>query len=79
MPEPTENGEETGMQGKSELEQIQYKQSKTTNESLESTRRMMALCDESKEAGIRTLVALDDQGEQLDRIEDDNDKINADM
>lgn len=34
---------------------------------------------QSKEAGIRTLVALDEQGEQLDRIEEDMDKINTDM
>jgi len=67
------------MGGKSELEQIQFKASQVTDDSLESTRRMMALCDESKEAGIRTLVALDDQGEQMDRIEEDMDKINADM
>lgn len=40
---------------------------------------MLALCEESKEAGIRTLVALDDQGEQLDRIEDGMDQINQDM
>ncbi|KAG8183500.1 hypothetical protein JTE90_003852 [Oedothorax gibbosus] len=67
------------MGGKSELEQIQFKSNQVTDDSLESTRRMMALCDESKEAGIRTLVALDDQGEQMDRIEEDMDKINADM
>ena len=40
-----------------------------TDESLESTRRMLALCDESKEAAISTLVNLDDQGEQLETIE----------
>nr|XP_050037526.1 synaptosomal-associated protein 25-like isoform X5 [Dermacentor andersoni] len=50
-----------------------------TAESLERTRNMISLCEESKEAGIRTLVALDEQGEQLDRIEEDMDKINADM
>ena len=32
-----------------------------TDESLESTRRMMDLCAEAKDAGIKTLVALDDQ------------------
>ncbi|XP_054716398.1 synaptosomal-associated protein 25-like [Uloborus diversus] len=79
MPEQADVGGEDGMHGKSELEQIQFKSSQVTDDSLESTRRMMALCDESKEAGIRTLVALDDQGEQLDRIEEDMDKINADM
>ncbi|KAH3859356.1 hypothetical protein DPMN_102075 [Dreissena polymorpha] len=47
--------------------------------SLESTRRMMALCEESKEVGIKTLVMLDEQGEQLDRIEEGMDQINADM
>jgi len=46
---------------------------------LESTRRMLALCDESKEAGIKTLVMLDDQGEQLERIEGGLDTINQDM
>ncbi|XP_042295588.1 synaptosomal-associated protein 25-like [Sceloporus undulatus] len=48
-------------------------------ESLESTRRMLQLVDESKDAGIRTLVMLDDQGEQLDRIEDGLDQIIQDM
>jgi synaptosomal-associated protein 25 len=49
------------------------------NKSLESTRRMLLLCEESKEAGIKTLVMLDEQGEQLDRIEEGADKINQDM
>ncbi|XP_065291774.1 synaptosomal-associated protein 25 isoform X5 [Dermacentor albipictus] len=64
---------------RSELEMIQLKMNQTTDESLERTRNMISLCEESKEAGIRTLVALDEQGEQLDRIEEDMDKINADM
>jgi synaptosomal-associated protein 25 len=50
-----------------------------TDESLESTKRMLALCDESKGAGIRIIVLLDQQGEQLYRIEEDMNKINADM
>ncbi|CAD6231979.1 GSCOCG00001682001-RA-CDS [Cotesia congregata] len=102
---------------RTELQELQLKADQTTDESLESTRRMLALCEESKEAGIRTLVALDDQGghtarwaflfsfisqynltlndsedvgantlmmldhqgEQLDRIEEGMDQINADM
>ncbi|XP_076315770.1 synaptosomal-associated protein 25-like isoform X2 [Tachypleus tridentatus] len=63
----------------SESAVLQNRINDSTAESLESTRRMMALCEESKDAGIRTLVALDEQGEQLDRIEEDMDKINADM
>lgn len=64
---------------RTELEELQYKAATVTDESLESTRRMLNLMEESKEAGIRTLVALDDQGEQLDRIEEGMDRINADM
>ncbi|KAI5643191.1 SNAP-25 family domain-containing protein [Phthorimaea operculella] len=64
---------------RSELEQLQHRAGQVTDESLESTRRMKQLCEESKEAGIRTLVALDDQGEQLERIEEGMDQIKADM
>ncbi|XP_064600232.1 synaptosomal-associated protein 25-like isoform X5 [Liolophura sinensis] len=62
-----------------ELQEIQMKANETTDESLESTRRMVGLLEESKEAGIRTLVMLDEQGEQLDRIEEGMDQINQDM
>lgn len=62
-----------------ELAELQFKANKTTDDSLESTRRMLQLCDESKEAGFRTLMGLDEQGEQLDKIEEDLDKVNADM
>lgn len=64
---------------KTELGQLEFKANKVTDESLEATRRMLALCDGAKEAGIRTLVGLDEQGEQLDKIDEDMDKINADM
>ncbi|KAH8310802.1 hypothetical protein KR044_003075 [Drosophila immigrans] len=64
---------------RTELQELQLKSAQVADESLESTRRMLSLMDESKEAGIRTLVALDDQGEQLDRIEEGMDRINADM
>jgi len=64
---------------RTELSTIQMQMNQTTNESLESTRRMIVLCDESKEAGIRTLVMLDEQGEQLDAIDSGMDRINAEM
>ncbi|XP_066540200.1 SNARE_SNAP25N and SNARE_SNAP23C domain-containing protein isoform X2 [Hoplias malabaricus] len=47
--------------------------------SLESTRNMRLLLEESKDAGIKTLVMLDEQGEQLERIEEGLDQINQDM
>jgi synaptosomal-associated protein 25 len=62
-----------------ELSAIQTQMNQTTNESLESTRRMLGLCEDSKEAGIRTLVMLDEQGEQLDAIDSGMDRINAEM
>ncbi|KAM7535366.1 hypothetical protein Aperf_G00000093491 [Anoplocephala perfoliata] len=62
-----------------ELDQIKFKMNAVTDESLDATRRMMAMCEEAKEAGISTLVMLDDQGEQLDRINEGMDQINEDM
>ncbi|XP_062995956.1 synaptosomal-associated protein 25-like [Elgaria multicarinata webbii] len=62
-----------------ECENVEQRIHQVNNESLESTRRMLQLVDESKDAGIRTLVMLDDQGEQLDRIEDGLDQIIQDM
>lgn len=62
-----------------ELEALQLQIGQISNDSLESTRRMKKLCEESKEYGIKTLVALDDQGEQLDKIEKGMDSIRYDM
>ncbi|XP_021963864.1 synaptosomal-associated protein 25 isoform X2 [Folsomia candida] len=76
---PAPGGAGADRRGYDELERIQMQSNQIVDESLESTRRMLQLCEESKEAGIRTLVALDDQGEQLDRIEGGMDQINNDM
>jgi synaptosomal-associated protein 25 len=64
---------------RTELEEIQLKINMQADESLDATRRMLAMCEESKDAGIRTLVMLDEQGEQLDRIDEGMDQINQDM
>lgn len=69
----------TGRDSPNDLQEIQLQMNAVTDESLESTRRMLAMCEESKDAGIRTLVMLDEQGEQLDRIEEGMDQINQDM
>ena len=37
------------------------------------------MCEEAKDSGIKTLVMLDDQGEQLEKFEKGVDGINADM
>ncbi|XP_069464416.1 synaptosomal-associated protein 25-like isoform X1 [Ambystoma mexicanum] len=64
---------------RNELEEMQRRADQLADESLESTRRMLQLVEGSKDAGIRTLVALDEQGEQLERIEEGMDNINKDM
>lgn len=48
-----------------DIDQLREKCDQITDDSLESTRRMLKLVEDSKEAGIRTLVALDEQGEQI--------------
>ncbi|XP_051934139.1 SNARE_SNAP25N and SNARE_SNAP23C domain-containing protein [Hippocampus zosterae] len=63
----------------SEHEELQRRADRLTDESLESTRRMTQLVEESKDAGIRALVMLDEQGEQLERIEEGLDQIDSDM
>ncbi|XP_037681685.1 synaptosomal-associated protein 23-like [Choloepus didactylus] len=50
-----------------------------TNESLETTRRILGLAIESQSTGIKTITRLDEQGEQLNRIEEGMDQINKDM
>ncbi|XP_014205907.1 synaptosomal-associated protein 25 isoform X2 [Copidosoma floridanum] len=79
MPAPTSAAAAEPAPPRTELQELQFKADQTTDESLESTRRMLALCEESEELGANTLMMLDHQGEQLDRIEEGMDQINADM
>ncbi|KAM8834021.1 synaptosome associated protein 23.1 isoform 1-T1 [Synchiropus picturatus] len=61
------------------VEQITMRANQVTDESLESTRRMLQLAEESKQTGTNTIVMLDQQGEQLRRVEEGMDQINQDM
>ncbi|XP_028251672.1 synaptosome associated protein 23.1 isoform X2 [Parambassis ranga] len=61
------------------VEQMTMRANQVTDESLESTRRMLQMAEESKQTGVNTMVMLDHQGEQLRRVEEDMDKINQDM
>ncbi|KAM9044981.1 synaptosomal-associated protein 23-like [Megaptera novaeangliae] len=60
-------------------EEIQLRANQVTDESLESTRRILGLATESQDAGMKTITMLDEQGEQLKRIEEGMDQINKDM
>ncbi|KAJ8414574.1 hypothetical protein AAFF_G00037760 [Aldrovandia affinis] len=64
---------------RTELEELQRRANQVTDESLERTRNMIQCGEETKDAGIRILVMLDEQGEQLDHIEEGMDQINQDM
>ena len=52
---------------------------KVTDDSLAATHRMKQMMEEATDAGVNTLVMLDEQGEQLERIEEGMDQINNDM
>ncbi|XP_035236674.1 synaptosomal-associated protein 23-like isoform X2 [Anguilla anguilla] len=61
------------------VEDIALRANQVTDESLESTRRMLQLAEESRQTGVNTITMLDEQGEQLQRVEEGMDKINEDM
>ncbi|CAN9502486.1 unnamed protein product [Ophioblennius macclurei] len=61
------------------VEEITMRANQVTDESLESTRRMLQMAEESKQMGANTMVMLDQQGEQLRNVESGMDQINTDM
>jgi len=62
-----------------ELQRMQRRADEVTDESLDSTRRILRVAEETQDVGIKTLVMLDEQGEKLDRVEETLDDINAEM
>ncbi len=58
---------------------IDQKIDHVTNESLDSTKRMRQVAEETNRMGVDTLVTLNEQGEQLDNIENRMDEINVDL
>jgi len=63
----------------SDLERFKAQQNAVADQSLESTRNMVRLVEESQAAGVNTITMLEQQGEQLNRIEGGLDNINAEM
>ena len=59
--------------------EIQVRAHQITNESLESTRRILGLAIESWDTEIKTITTLDEQGEQPNRREEGMDQITKDM
>lgn len=50
-----------------------------TNDSVDATRRIRAIAEETNQIGVDTLVTLNEQGEQLDNVERRLDEINVDL
>ncbi len=50
-----------------------------TNESLDATRRIRQVAEDTNRVGVNTLVTLNEQGEQLDNVERRLDEINVDL
>ena len=63
----------------SDLEALQLKASIITDATLESTRRMKILVEESESTGIKTIETLEYQGEKLKRVENGLDGMRSDM
>uniref|UniRef100_A0A0G2K3F2 Multifunctional fusion protein n=1 Tax=Rattus norvegicus TaxID=10116 RepID=A0A0G2K3F2_RAT len=61
-----------------ELGEMQRGADQLAMRSLESTRRMLQLVEESKDAGIRTLVMLDEQGDEMKRKEEGLSQVSGD-
>ena len=62
-----------------EAERLENRIDMVTNETLDATRRIRQVAEETNQIGIDTLVTLNEQGEQLDNIEVKVDNIGADL
>ena len=62
-----------------EAERLQNRIDMVTDESLAATHRIRQVAEETNQIGIDTLVTLNDQGEQLDNIENRVDNIEVDL
>lgn len=50
-----------------------------TNETVDATRRIRQVAEETNQMGVETLLTLNEQGEQLDNVERRMDEINVDL
>lgn len=62
-----------------ETDDLRLRAEQLTDDSLESTRRTRQLAEQAMQTGVETMVALDEQGEQLERIDQHLDDINDDL
>lgn len=62
-----------------EAERLEQRIDMVTDETLDATRRMRQVAEETNQVGVDTLVTLNEQGEQLDNVENRLDTIGADL
>ena len=62
-----------------EADRLEHRIDVVTDESLAATQRIRQVAEETNQIGVDTLGTLQDQGEQLDRIENQVDKIEVDL
>lgn len=58
---------------------IEGEQDRVTNESLDATRRMVRTAEETRQVGAKIMEGLDQQGDQLRRVEENLATINKDV
>ena len=62
-----------------ERNQLDQRIDYVTNESVDSTKRMRAMVEETRQMGVETVTTLNEQGEQLDNVERRLEEINLDL
>lgn len=65
--------------GEDERYRLDQRIDHVTNETLDATRRIRNVAEETNQIGVDTLVTLNEQGEQLDNVERRVDEINVDL
>ena len=62
-----------------EADRLEQRIDMVTNETLDTTRRIRQVAEETNQIGVDTLVTLNEQGEQLENVENRLDNIGADL
>ena len=62
-----------------ENERLEQRIDMVTDETLDATRRIRQVAEETNQIGVDTLVTLNEQGEQLENVENRLDTIGADL
>jgi len=62
-----------------EAERLEHRIDIVTDETLDATRRIRQVAEETEQIGIEVVKTVDEQGQQLDNVENKLDHIGADL